>query len=167
MDDQFYSNIIFQTTSKGDVEQIGITDFNITIYKDEDLRVSEQLNFTSPIKYYLYYFTLSNVLQDHNISCIGEANVKFNAGDVVQNEIIHFKMDIIIPKNFVDLRYDKGITLLWVQVFLVFTLIVAIGFIIRIIVRMNREGKITEKDRKRDKQFWDYIGKKAKEQKEP
>lgn len=54
----------------------------------------------------------------------------------------------MIIKNFVELRYNKGIALLRVQVFLVFTLLLDIGFILRIFARINHEGRFRENDKK-------------------
>ena len=141
-----------------------MNDFNINLYIDETAGSHDQINLSSPITYYYYFCTLTNIFQDQNISCKGNANVKFNVGDIVQNETINFEINIKLPKNLVEQRYNQGITLIWIEVFLVFIQIAIIGFIVKIIITYNRESRITEKDRKRDEEFWDFIGKKVEEQ---
>lgn len=161
--DQFSGNLVFKTTSSGDVEVVGISSFNFNVYKDEDLSGSGYNTFIEPIEYYNYPLIINAVEKNHNISCRGNVDMKFNVGGVIQNETINFEISIIMPIDPAEIVNLHDISLFWVEILLIISLIVMISYIGKIIISEKRKSRYSKEMKKRDEKFWDYIRKKSEE----
>ena len=164
-DDIYHGQLDFKTSCTGGVEDFGLTELNISVYRDEisQLTLQETLNGW-PI--YTYVFSLENIYEDHVISCRGDVKTEFKVGSVMQNETIYFEISVKLPKDLIQKRYDLAITLRWSQFGLIMAEIIVIGFIINIWAKLKRESDYSEEERKKEEAFWDFIKKKSKEQKE-
>lgn len=161
--DQFSGNLVFRTTSSGDVEVVGISTFNFNVYRDEYLSGSGVCNFTEPVEYYNYPLIINAVEKNHNLSCRGDVDVKFDVGGVIQNETIHFEISIIMPIDPIEIRNLYDISLFGVEILLIIILIAMIGYIGKIIISEKRKSRYPEEMKKRDEKFWDYIHNKSEE----
>jgi hypothetical protein len=163
-ENSFLSKIVFQTTSTGDVEEIGISYFSFNVFVDVNFRSTEQENFIDPVTTYDYLFSISGIYKNNIILCEGYFDVKFNVNDVVQNETINFNLSIKMPIEPNQIFFESDLPAIWIEMILFISLAVIAIFISKTIKKLRYEIIYPEKHKKRDDEFWDYIRKKAEEQ---
>jgi len=159
----FDSTIILQTISSEDIEEIGITEFSYDVFRDEDHIRYNEWNFATPATYRFDSFTINDISIHNEISCIGTIEAQFSVEGIVRNETITFELSIIIPVNPYEIRSTHLYNSIWVAFGLGAGLLILLGLIARTVLTWKREATYSEKAKKRDQEFFDYIGDKLKE----
>jgi hypothetical protein len=161
----FDSLLIFQTISSDNVEEIGITRVSFDVYSDNALVWLNDFDYDPPVTYEYDSFVIGGIGQNDNISCFGTIKAKFNVGGIVQNETIPFILSIIMPVNPLEIRDVYLMNLIWVEYGLGILLLVLVVSTFKTIQLWRREATYTIDEKKRDREFWDYIDDKLKEYK--
>ncbi|MFX0040936.1 MAG: hypothetical protein ACFFCY_16615 [Promethearchaeota archaeon] len=159
----FNSRLIFHTISSGEVEEIGITRVSYDIYKDMSFMFDNNLVFSTPVTEGYDFYVVGNVQLHDNISCIGFIDAQFNVEGIVHNERFNFTLSIIMPVNPIEINGAYLMNLIWAEYGLGVLLAVLIGLIFRTIQIWRRESSYAEEDKKKDGEFWQYIGEKLEE----
>jgi hypothetical protein len=155
-DDTFYLSLRFTTTNTGDVEPVSINSVNYEVFINNNFLVERQDILEIPELYYEDLFLVDLVRRDE-ISCIGVANVSFLVDGILQNEIIDFEINYIMPVNFSGFYYELEYPLYLLQ----FLLIIIIGLssllLIKIIRSMITDLRITEESQEKDEKFYSFV----------
>ncbi|MFX1570966.1 MAG: hypothetical protein ACFFCV_21715 [Promethearchaeota archaeon] len=161
----FDTLLIYQTISSADIEEIGITDITYDIYRDEDLIWIDDLDFSEPMMYVDRSLILQNIGLYNNITCIGTIKAQFNVEGTSQEETFDFVLSIFMPVNPHEIRSTYLLNSIWIYTGLGFGLLVLIGLIYRTTNEWRREIKYSDEEIKKDRDYFDYISYKVKENK--
>jgi len=159
----FNSLLIFETISSQDVEEIGITRVSYDIFRDNQFLRDNILDFPEPIMEGIDSFIISGIGLHDNISCIGYIDAQFNVSGIVQYERIDFILSIIMPVNPLEIRQVHLMNLIWAEYGLGILIVVLLIFFFRIIQIWRREATYTPEEKKKDREFFEYIGDKLEE----
>lgn len=162
----FRSENNYIITATGDVEEIGITYYELYVYVNYYFRRIEHLNLSQPSTNYYNSFGLNNLKKEDIVEYIGYVHVQFNVTDVIQEETINFDLSMTVPIDTGSRIYDIYLTLIWIEVILIIGLGVTIIYIARTIKMIRRERLLTKDDRLRDEDFFEFIKEKSTEQKD-
>ncbi|MFX1357997.1 MAG: hypothetical protein ACFFA8_12035 [Promethearchaeota archaeon] len=154
--DSFYVYLRFTTTSNGDVESVGINSVNYSVFLNDDDYFEREDNLLAPELSYEYLFFAELVKKDE-ISCIGFVNVSFLVESVVQNEIIDFEINYIMPVSFSGIYYELDFPLYLLQFLLIILIAVSSLIIIKIIRSIILDRRITDKSQEKDEKFYSYV----------
>ncbi len=165
-DNDYLSELTYITTATGNVEEIGMTSYELYVYVDYYFRRVMFLNLSQPSTYYYHSFGLNHLLKDDVVDCTGYIDVQFNVSDVIQEETISFDLSITIPTDTGARLYEIDLTLVWVDVLLIVGLGVMIIYIAKTIKTIQRDKMLTEDDRRRDEEFFEFIKEKSENQKD-
>jgi hypothetical protein len=162
-ENDFTAEVIFQTTSTGNVEDIGITSFNFDIEVNEYHKTNEYDTFIDPLTYHQNSFYIYGIHKDNLVDCIGDVDVTFNDDGVLQYETISFKLSIYMPIDPNQGFFQRDLSGIAIEVALFISLVTIIGGITKIIKKLKFQAVYPEKEKKRDNDFWNFIEKKAEE----
>jgi len=165
-EDNYISELTYITTATGDVEEIGMTYYELNVEVNYYFRRVERLNLSQPSTNYHHSFDLKYLLKDDVVDCRGYIDVQFNVNDVIQEETISFDLSVTIPTDTGARLYEIELTLIWVEVILIVGLGVMIIYIARTIKMIQRDRMLTEDDRRRDDEFFEFIKEKSEDQKD-
>ena len=165
-DNDYMSELTYITTATGNVEEIGMTYYELYVYVNYYYRRVMYLNLSQPSTNYHHSFGLNYLLKDDVVDCTGYIDVQFNVSDVIQEETINFDLSITIPTDTGARLYEIDLTLIWVDVLLIVGLGVMIIYIAITIKTIQRDRMLTEDDRRRDEEFFEFIKEKSEEQKD-
>lgn len=165
-DHNFLSENNYITTASGDVEEIGITYYELYVYVNEGIRKIMHLNLIEPSTNYYHSFGVSFLYKNDVVAYRGYIDLQFNVNDVIQNETISFDLSMTIPLDTGTILYDIYLTLIWIEAFLVVGLGVTIFYVVRTIKMIRRERILTEDERRRDEDFFEFIKEKSKKPKD-
>ncbi len=157
-DDTFDSTIYFHTISSQDVEAIGITRVDYDIVRDGNLIFFDEFLFSEPVANLDNFFVVQDVSLHDNISCIGMIDAKFDVEGIVQNETFGFSLSIIVPVNPVEIRNSYLLGFIWAEFGVGAGFVFCVGFTYRIVRIWRIEASFPEEERKKDREFFEYIG---------
>ncbi len=162
----FQAELILRTTTTGNVEEIGITNYQFEVNVDEEFRLTRQESYVNPLISHRETFLIAGIYRDSLTICEGDVDVQFNVNEVVQNETINFEIAIRMPIDPALRFFEHDVLGVWIEVILFIVLGVLIISISKVIKKVRYEVVYPEKEKKRDNEFWNFIEKKAEKQKQ-
>lgn len=162
-DDTFYLSLRFSTRITGDVEAVGFSSVNYDVFTNDNYLVERQANWVVPELYYNDLF-LVNLVRNDEIVCIGVVNVSFLIASIVQNEIIEFEINYVMPVSFSGIYYDLEYPLYLLQFVLIILIGVSSLILIKIIRSIIIDVRITDEAKQKDDKFYSYVKSKIEKQ---
>jgi hypothetical protein len=162
----YMSELTYITTATGDVEEIGMAYYELSVFVNYFFRRIMFLNLSEPSTNYHHSFGLNNLYKDDVVDCTGYIDVQFNVSGVVQEETIIFDLSVTIKADTRTRLYESDLALIWVEAILIVVTLVMIIYIAKTIKMIQRERFLSDEDRRRDEDFFEFIKEKSGEQKD-
>lgn len=146
-----------QTTSSGNLEQIGIIYLKYIIKKDSTVSAYVDDDKNPPLKSYTKSHKIYHLEFDDKVALRGELDIAFNYNGLNYIEKIIFEILISITIGNDEIHYNWELPFIWIITFYFISIIVVIFIIRRFYLTIKHEAWYTEEEKKKDEEFFEKI----------
>ena len=156
-----YGTVSFHAISIGNITVHGITYVKYSIKADNAYYADEEESINPAAITWNENFRIS-LFSNQIISCRGSGVVNFSIYSLEQSGAINFDISYIQPISVRDIFYTWDLPIIWISMFYIVFIFVVFSFVIKIFKSIKFDYLYTDKMRKADEEFLNYVSQKKK-----